>query len=655
MPDIDQQRDDLTINIHPQPRVIGRAYLDIVREKNWKRMAIAYDDSEVLIKYQEFLDNASDSWQVSFYQFESDSFRDIFWNMKLNQETNIIIDVHQKVLRQVMRSAQQVGFMTDKHSYIITSIDLICEDMDEFTYTGANITGFRLVKDENQVLVTLLNQWTDLNNRTGNRVSMVAPKFLTSSAALIFDATSLLVKALEALDGSQNVTLGPISCDAETSWPYGTSLVNYIRSISFDGITGLVSLDSFGYRSDIMLEILTIGRTGTRRIGNWHSTTGLNKTSNSTVEKPELAIHKQTWIVSTVLTAPFTMRRSSPRQLSGNSEFEGYVIDLIAELSRMIGFNYKIRLCKDEKHGSRQSNGSWDGMLGELIRNEADIAVTDLTITKAREQAVDFTYPFMSTGVSILFKKPEVGSSLFGFLSPFTTRAWLCILLAVVGISLIFFISGRVSPYEYKTNVDELKNDFSVITCFWFMAGSLLQNGSDLMPTAISTRIIASFWYFFALIMITSYTANLAAFLTIEELKYPFTSADELARMSIDKINYGCTESGSTRTTFRDSFHPSLKRLSVNMEQHSNWFVSSNKNGIERVLNGGFALFMEAAAIEYAVERNCDLIRIGGLLDSKSYGIATKKDSPIRQILSRGILKLQEQGQSIELICAHEF
>ena len=38
-----------------------------------------------------------------------------------------------------------------------------------------------------------------------------------------------------------------------------------------------------------------------------------------------------------------------------------------------------------------------------------------------------------------------------------------------------------------------------------------------------------------------------------------------------------------------------------------------------------YAFFMEAAAIEYHIERNCDLKQLGGLLDNKGYGIALPK------------------------------
>ena len=66
---------------------------------------------------------------------------------------------------------------------------------------------------------------------------------------------------------------------------------------------------------------------------------------------------------------------------------------------------------------------------------------------------------------------------------------------------------------------------------------------------AISTRMVAGMWWFFTLIMISSYTANLAAFLTVERMESPIESAEDLAKQT--KIKYGCLESGSTRAFFR--------------------------------------------------------------------------------------------------------
>lgn len=53
-------------------------------------------------------------------------------------------------------------------------------------------------------------------------------------------------------------------------------------------------------------------------------------------------------------------------------------------------------------------------------------------------------------------------------------------------------------------------------------------------------------------------------------------------------------------------------------------FVKSNDEGQERVAKGNrmYAFLMESTSIEYIVERNCNLTQVGGLLDSKGYGIA---------------------------------
>ena len=65
----------------------------------------------------------------------------------------------------------------------------------------------------------------------------------------------------------------------------------------------------------------------------------------------------------------------------------------------------------------------------------------------------------------------------------------------------------------------------------------------------MSGRVVGSSWWFFTLIIISSYTANLAAFLTIERMLTPISSADDLSKQT--EIGYGCLDSGSTRDFFK--------------------------------------------------------------------------------------------------------
>jgi len=57
----------------------------------------------------------------------------------------------------------------------------------------------------------------------------------------------------------------------------------------------------------------------------------------------------------------------------GNKRYEGYCADLaeaIAEKLRKdnIPFNYELRLVRDGLYGAKKTDGTWNGMIGELTR-----------------------------------------------------------------------------------------------------------------------------------------------------------------------------------------------------------------------------------------------------------------------------------------------
>ena len=75
---------------------------------------------------------------------------------------------------------------------------------------------------------------------------------------------------------------------------------------------------------------------------------------------------------------------------------------------------------------------------------KADLAIADLTITYEREQAVDFSMPFMNLGISILYKKPQKKPpDLFSFLSPLSLDVWIYTATAYLGVSILLFILAR--------------------------------------------------------------------------------------------------------------------------------------------------------------------------------------------------------------------
>ncbi len=70
---------------------------------------------------------------------------------------------------------------------------------------------------------------------------------------------------------------------------------------------------------------------------------------------------------------------------------------LFQALSKEVKFKYKFQLEPNGAYGSLK-NGKWTGMIAELRSQQADMAAIDMSITSIRQQAVDFTMPFMNTG-----------------------------------------------------------------------------------------------------------------------------------------------------------------------------------------------------------------------------------------------------------------
>ena len=75
---------------------------------------------------------------------------------------------------------------------------------------------------------------------------------------------------------------------------------------------------------------------------------------------------------------------------------------------------------------------------------KADLAVAPLAITYVREKVIDFSKPFMTLGISILYRKPNgTNPGVFSFLNPLSPDIWMYILLACLGVSCVLFVIAR--------------------------------------------------------------------------------------------------------------------------------------------------------------------------------------------------------------------
>ncbi|GMT20549.1 hypothetical protein PFISCL1PPCAC_11846, partial [Pristionchus fissidentatus] len=377
--------------------------------------------------------------------------------------------------------------------------------------------------------------------------------------------------------------------------------------------------------------------------------------------RPEHYVYR----VVTVLVKPFVMlkRETNNETLVGNARFEGYCVDLLNKLAGNIsGFQYELFVSDGNKYGRKQEDGSWDGMIGYLLNETADMAVAPLTINQERERVVDFSKPFMTTGISIMIQKPEKQEfSIFSFMEPLGKTIWILTMCSYVGVSLTIFIVSTFSPYEQKqtlinptSNEYAVTNDFSMYNSLWFTLAAFMQQGTDILPRAPSGRMASACWWFFTLIIVSSYTANLAAFLTLEKMTPPIESVEDLARQT--NILYGTIKAGSTRNFFEDSAVPLYKQMydfmmrtsqrQAQTNEHS-IFVDTYDHGIEKVRKGKgrYAFLLEETTNNYENSRKpCNTMKVGFNLNTIGYGIATKLGNPLRT-LNLAVLYLQEKGE----------
>ncbi|KAK5929327.1 hypothetical protein CgunFtcFv8_010566 [Champsocephalus gunnari] len=103
---------------------------------------------------------------------------------------------------------------------------------------------------------------------------------------------------------------------------------------------------------------------------------------------------------------------------------------------------------------------------------------------------------------------------------------------------------------------------------------------------------------------------------------------------------------GSTMTFFQNSRYQTYQRMWNFMHsKQPSVFVKSTEEGIARVLNSNYAYLLESTMNEYYRQRNCNLTQIGGLLDTKGYGIGMPPGSVYRDEFDLAILKIQEDNR----------
>ncbi|XP_053422842.1 glutamate receptor 1 isoform X1 [Nycticebus coucang] len=640
------------------------ALISIIDHYKWQKFVYIYDADRGLSVLQKVLDTAAEkNWQVTAVNIlttTEEGYRILFQDLEKKKERLVVVDCESERLNAILGQIIKLEKNGIGYHYILANLGFMDIDLNKFKESGANVTGFQLVNYTDTIPAKIMQQWKNSDARDHTRVDWKRPKY---TSALTYDGVKVMAEAFQSLrrqriDISRRGNAGDCLANPAVPWGQGIDIQRALQQVRFEGLTGNVQFNEKGRRTNYTLHVIEMKHDGIRKIGYWNEDDKfVPAATDAQAGGDNSSVQNRTYIVTTILEDPYVMLKKNANQFEGNDRYEGYCVELAAEIAKHVGYSYRLEIVSDGKYGARDPDTkAWNGMVGELVYGRADVAVAPLTITLVREEVIDFSKPFMSLGISIMIKKPQKSKpGVFSFLDPLAYEIWMCIVFAYIGVSVVLFLVSRFSPYEWHSEefeegrdqtTSDQSNEFGIFNSLWFSLGAFMQQGCDISPRSLSGRIVGGVWWFFTLIIISSYTANLAAFLTVERMVSPIESAEDLAKQT--EIAYGTLEAGSTKEFFRRSKIAVFEKMWTYMKSaEPSVFVRTTEEGMIRVRKskGKYAYLLESTMNEYIEQRKpCDTMKVGGNLDSKGYGIATPKGSALRNPVNLAVLKLNEQG-----------
>nr|KAG5713493.1 hypothetical protein BaRGS_025041 [Batillaria attramentaria] len=287
--------------------------------------------------------------------------------------------------------------------------------------------------------------------------------------------------------------------------------------------------------------------------------------------------------------------------VDNKTTFEGFCIDILEELAQKLKFRYEFVEPEDKEWGAPADNGSgWTGVVGMVLRKEVDMGVGPVTITSIREAVIDFTKPFMEDGIGILTKRPNSDSkNMFKMFTPLTPQVWGAVAGAVVLVSVCLYVRMKCK------------------------------------------KCLVGFWWLFTILMTSTYTANLAAFLTVTIQDTPINSLNELATSSDLKP---LVKTGSNIHTLfmeaEDGVYQDIWNKMGGMPK-----VTSNNESLSHVLTGSYAYMTDASQLEYIMLKDCTTYSLAKeLFNTGGFGFVLQEDAPYMEVINYNIMKMHEAG-----------
>eukprot|EP00727_Mastigamoeba_balamuthi_P012979 m51a1_g8303 putative glutamate receptor -like (1316) ;mRNA; r:47281-56998 len=316
-------------------------------------------------------------------------------------------------------------------------------------------------------------------------------------------------------------------------------------------------------------------------------------------------------------TAPFLFNDPVTQQVTG------YCVDLLDLLAQDAGFTYTFGWAKGAddiiKALSTNATNATDYVLGT-----GNVLVTD-----ERLLSVDFTQPFLESSLSTVVTVPKSSVDMWSFFSPFTLGMWLTIAGVMLGSGVVFYaVEGR---YDKQENVRGL-----LPSLYWGFSCILNFNGA--FPKTASGMSVYVVLFFFNIVVVSSYTANLAATLSV---KYAAPKIEGFGSLPGHTVCSG--SGGSTEEYLREKLGTSATLV----------FDSNITKCLEMLRNGDVdAVVYSKPTMEYFLSNQpfCDLIQVGQPVFPNNYAMPVRKGQyHLLSSINIALLKIQKEGSLLKL------
>ncbi|XP_076634855.1 glutamate ionotropic receptor NMDA type subunit 2 isoform X3 [Colletes latitarsis] len=556
------------------------------------------------------------------------------------------------------------------------------------------------ITGENYVWVVTQSVIENLQTSNQFPVGMLGVHFDTSTESLVSEITTAVkVYAYGVEDflndqDNENLSLNTqLSCEesyGESRWNTGDLFFKYLKNVSVEGDQGKpnVEFTQDGVLKAAELKIMNL-RPGVSKqlvweeIGVWKSweKEGLDIKDivwPGNTHTPPQGVPEKFYLKITFLEEPPYINLAPPDPVSGkclvdrgvhcrvakesdmvemdiqsaqkNESFyqccSGFCIDLLQKFSEEIGFTYELVRVEDGKWGTLE-NGKWNGLIADLVNRKTDMVMTSLMINSEREAVVDFTVPYMETGIAIVVAKRTGIISPTAFLEPFDTASWMLVgIVAIHAATIMILLFEWLSPSGFNMKKNPSPNHrFSFCRTYWLVWAVLFQAAVHIdSPRGFTARFMTNVWALFAVVFLAIYTANLAAFMITREEFHEFSGVDDhrLAKPWSHKpmFKFGTIPWSHTDSTLAKYF----KEMHAYMKAFNKTSVAE---GIEAVISGEMDAFIyDGTVLDYLVaqDEDCRLLTVGSWYAMTGYGIAFSRNSKYLQMFNKRLLDYRNNG-----------